>query len=137
MNNNKRLLVTGIALVSAAVLSGCGSPEPVAKDSATSTAVAASYPVPEVQIQAQPVLASYHRKVSRAYSEYGDSVDETFSHFRRHKRHWRHKKAVQDGTAKVDADMGYMAADDPKLLEAEIAAKEKKQAAPDPGPEGR
>jgi hypothetical protein len=120
MKNAMRTWIVGIgALLLAGALTGCGS-SPV---QTVAKSAPAAYPAPDVQIVAQPVLASYNqRALSRSADGYAFGSDESYSSRRRHHKHSHHKKAAQDTPA--DSDMGYMAADDPKLLQAEIAAKE-------------
>jgi len=122
MNNRMRTCIVGIgALLLAVALAGCGSPavQTVAKSTT------AAYPVPDVQIVAQPVLASYNqRAIARSSDAYADGSDESYSSRKRRHKHSHHKKAAVDSSAGADPDMGYMASDDPKLLKAEIAAQE-------------
>ena len=140
MKNGKKAWMSGVgALVFAGALTGCGSPTPV---QTAAMATPASYPAPDIQIVAQPVLASYNQKaVSRSADEYASYADESYSSRRRHHKHSHHKKAAQENP---DSDLGLMAADDPKLLKAEIGAKESQKedtkqwaAAVDKAPDGR
>lgn len=131
-----------VALTLAATLSGCGrSPEPTTV--AKPAAVAMSYPAPEVEVDAQPMLASYDQPGTAASVQDGSvGLDEPAKPKKHSHKHSHHKKV--DTAPTPDSDMGYMAADDPKLLEAEIANKEKTQgtdwkdwvAPQDQGPEG-
>ena len=110
------------ALLLAGALTGCGNGASGVQSVAKATPT--SYPAPDVQIVAQPVLASYNQKaLSRSSDEYSNTADQTYSSHRHRRSHAHHKKAAQDIATGADPDMGLMAADDPKLLQAEIAAK--------------
>ncbi len=142
MKNGIRTWSAGICtLVLSAALAGCGpgAVQTVAKSAPT------AYPAPEIQIVAQPVLASYNQRASsKSAEEYTYAADSTYSSNRHRRKHSRHRKVSKGSAWGPDQDLGYMAADDPKLLQAEIAAKEPHKedwkqwvAPPEKAPDGR
>lgn len=131
-----------VALMLAGTLVGCNR-SPEAATVAKPAAVAMSYPAPEVEVEAQPMLASYDNPgTTTSDQDASVGTDEPVKTKKHSHKHSHHKKV--EANPSPDADMGYMAADDPKLLEAEIAKKEKTQgtdwkdwvAPQDQGPEG-
>jgi hypothetical protein len=83
----------------------------------TVTASVASFPAPAVTIISHPILAVDRPALRHSSSLYGESSDR----WTKRKSKW-HKKvpaAKEDATGDPAADLGVMAADDPKLLKAE------------------
>jgi hypothetical protein len=98
------------------------APSPVT----TPIKIVKSYPAPDVSVLAQEEVRTNVAAVSSSSSFYGSGDDR---YGRPHSRH-HHKKqtAKKSSGPDADPDLGTMAADDPKLLEAIKRAEEKQDA---------
>ena len=86
---------------------------------------ASRYPAPTISIISQPFTREMNSNLRHSSSQYGSDESGDRSSRRSHKRHKKtapKADVAKSDTANADPDMGFMAADDPKLKKAESEA---------------